>query len=104
MTPLLIAAHHLRRIVRSPGLILILAAVPLTLAAIEYAAFGPTVASGRLPPITILVLDEDKTFLSGAVPQIFTAGGPLRDMFETSPIADRDAARERFQKNDASGL
>jgi ABC-type multidrug transport system permease subunit len=100
---LIIARHHLVRIVRSPGLILILLAVPVTLAAIEYAAFGPTVASGRLPPIKILVLDEDKTFLSGAVPQLFTAG-PLADMFETSAIAERGAAQGFFQRNEASAL
>lgn len=90
--------------VRSPGLILILLAVPVTLAVIEYAAFGPTVASGKLPPIKVLMLDEDKTLASGAVPQVFTAGGPLRDMFETSPVADRAAARALFQKNEASAL
>jgi ABC-2 type transport system permease protein len=104
MGPLIIARHHLLRIFRSPGLILILLAVPVTLAGIEYAAFGPTVASGKLPPIRILVLDDDKTLVSGAVPQVFTAGGPLKDMFETSPVPDRAAARALFQKNEASGL
>ena len=104
MGPLIIARHHLLRIFRSPGLILILLAVPVTLAGIEYAAFGPTVASGKLPPIKVLVLDEDRTLVSGALPQVFTAGGPLRDMFETSPVADRTAARALFQKNEASAL
>src|SRR6059036_3276424 len=104
MGPLIIARHHLLRILKSPGLVLILLAVPVTLAAIEYAAFGPTVASGKLPPIKVLILDEDKTLVSGAVPQVFTAGGPLRDMFETSPVGDRAAARLLFQKNEASAL
>src|SRR5438128_10644577 len=104
MGSLIIARHHLLRIFRSPGLILILLAVPVTLAVIEYAAFGPTVASGRLPPIKVLVLDEDKTLVSGAVPQVFTAGGPLKGMFETSTIADRAAARALFQQNEASAL
>jgi ABC-type multidrug transport system permease subunit len=102
--PLIIARHHLLRIVRSPGLILILLAVPVTLAALEYAAFGPTVASGKLPPIKVLILDEDRTLASGAVPQVFTAGGPLADMFETSPVTDRRAARALFQSNEASAL
>lgn len=104
MKPFIIARHHLLRIVKSPGLILILLAVPVTLAGIEYAAFGPTVASGKLPPIKVLILDEDRTFASAAVPQVFTAGGPLADMFETSPVADRAAARALFQKNEASAL
>src|SRR6266849_2781880 len=104
MTTLVIARLHLLRLVRSPGLIAILAAIPITLALIEYAAFGPTVASGKLPPIKVLVLDEDNTFLSRAVPQLFTGGGPMKDIFETSAITDRPTARNLFQRNQASAL
>jgi ABC-type multidrug transport system permease subunit len=101
---LIIARHHLVRLVRSPGLIVILAAIPITLALIEYAAFGPTVASGKLPPIKVLVLDEDQTFLSRAVPQLFTGGGPMKDTFETSAVSDRAEAQGLFQHNQASAL
>jgi ABC-type multidrug transport system permease subunit len=104
MNALVIARHHLHRIVRSPGLILILLAIPITLALIEYAAFGPTVASGRLPPIKVLILDEDTSLASGVVPQIFTGGGPLKDMFVTATVADRATAQQQFQRNDASAL
>ncbi len=104
MNTLVIARHHLFRIVRSPGLIVILLAIPLTLAGIEYAAFGPTVASGKLPAIKVLLLDEDHSFLSGAVPQIFTSGGPLKDTFETLAVPNRAAARALFQKNEAAAL
>src|SRR5439155_1216503 len=79
-------------------------ALPVTLAIIEYAAFGPAVASGKLPPIRVLVLDEDRTLASALVPQLFTGGGPLKDMFETAAVADRAAARALFQRNDASAL
>jgi ABC-2 type transport system permease protein len=101
---LIIARHHLVRMVRSPGLIVILAAIPITLALIEYAAFGPTVASGKLPPVKVLVLDEDQTFLSRAVPQLITAGGPMKDMFETSAVTDRAAVQALFQHQEASAL
>jgi len=101
---LIIARHHLVRMVRSPGLIVILVAIPITLALIEYAAFGPTVASGKLPPVKVIVLDEDQTFLSRAVPELFTAGGPMKDMFETSAVADRAAVQRLFQHNEASAL
>src|SRR3989304_4954808 len=104
MNALVTACHHLFRIVRSPGLILILLALPLTLAGIEHAAFGPPVASGGLPPIKVLVLDEDRSFLAGAVPQLFTSGGPLKDTFETLAVPDRAAAQALFQKNDAAAL
>jgi len=98
-----IAAHHLRRVARKPGLILLLMAVPVTLAAIEYGAFGPTVAAGRLPPITVLVIDEDQTLASRALPQVF-AGGPLAGMFVVVSATDRDAARRAFRRNEASAL
>jgi ABC-2 type transport system permease protein len=104
MSPFIIAAHHLHRILRSPGLIGILLAIPVTLAALEYAAFGPTVASGKLPPIKVIVLDEDNSFLSRGVPQVFTSGGPLKDMFETGSVDSRDAARTMFRRNEAAAL
>lgn len=100
---LLIAGHHLRRLARSPGLVLLLAAIPITLALIEYAAFGPTAASGKFPPVKVLTLDEDNTFASRMVPQFF-AGGPMKDYFELSPAQSREEARQLFQHGAASAL
>src|SRR5260370_40229985 len=71
---LIIARHHLVRLIRSPGLIVILAAIPITLALIDYAAFRATVASGKLPPVKVLLLVEDQTYLSRAAPRLFSAG------------------------------
>jgi len=98
-----IAAHHLRRVARKPGLILLLMAVPITLAVIEYGAFGPTVARGKLPPVKVLLIDEDGTLASRALPQFF-AGGPLKDTFSMTSVADRETARRAFQRNEASAL
>jgi ABC-2 type transport system permease protein len=100
---LTIAFHHLRRTVKSPGRVLLMAAVPVTIAILEYAAFGPTVASGKLPPISVLFIDDDKTFASSAVPQFF-AGGPMKDSFTVRTIDDRAEARRLFEKNEASAL
>jgi hypothetical protein len=100
---LVIAGHHLKRTVRSPGLILLLLAIPVTIALIEYAAFGRTAAAGKLPPIKVLILDEDKTFSSSAVPQIF-AGGPAKDFFEVATVADLQTAERMFRRGDASAV
>jgi ABC-2 type transport system permease protein len=100
---LTIAAHHLRRVARSPGLVLVMLAIPLTLAVIEYGAFGRTVAAGKLPPTTVLFLDEDDTLLSGAVPQVFS-GGPTKDFFELAQVADKGEAVQRFKRGQASAL
>lgn len=100
---LVIAGHHLRRTLKNPGLILFLLAIPLTIALIEYAAFGRTAAQGKLPPIKVLILDEDKTFTSNAVPQLFS-GGPAKDFFEVATVADLESARGMFQRGDASAV
>jgi len=102
-TTLLVAGHHARRLVRNPALVLILLAIPVSLAAIEYAAFGRTVAGGKLPPIKVLVLDEDESLVSRLVPQLFAAG-PMRGQFEIEAVADWTTVRARFQANDASAL
>lgn len=103
MTLLTIAAHHLRRVARNPGLILLLMAIPITLGLIEYAAFGQSAASGRLPPVKVLILDEDDTFASRALPQVF-ASGPMKDFFEVAPAESLDRAKRAFERSEASAL
>ena len=100
---LIIARHHLWRLVRNPGLVLLLMAIPVTLAVIEYAAFGQTAAAGKLPPVKVLFLDEDDTLLSAAVPQVFS-GGPAKDLFELAQIDAREEARDQFRRGQASAL
>ena len=100
---LIIAAHHLRRLARRPGLVLLLMAVPVTLAFIEYGAFGRGVAEGKLPPVRVLFLDEDGSFASRFVPQMFS-NGAIRDMFAIATVADRDAAKRAFERSEAAAL
>lgn len=100
---IVIAGHHLRRMARNPGLVVLLMAIPLTIAGIEYAAFGPSTSSGKLPPIKVLFLDEDGTLASGAVPQFF-AGGPMKDRFELANVHDLDEAKRLFTRGTASAL
>jgi ABC-2 type transport system permease protein len=101
---ILIAAHHLKRIARKPGLIALLIAVPFTLAVIEYFAFGRTVATGKLPAIPVLLIDEDESFLTeNILPGMLTAG-PLQELIQVQPVEDLDTARKMFQKNEAAAL
>lgn len=100
---LTIALHHLRRTARSPGLLLLLLAIPVTIALLEYAAFGRTAAAGKLPPVKVLLLDEDATFVSGAVPQLFTSG-PLKESFEVASVESTDAAARLFRSGEAAAL
>jgi ABC-2 type transport system permease protein len=100
---LIIAAHHLRRVLRNPGLILLMLAIPVTLAIIEYGAFGRTAAEGKLPPVKVLILDEDRSFLSAAVPQVFSSG-PAKDFFELAQTPSREEAQRLFRRSQASAL
>ena len=100
---LVIALLHLRRTARSPGLIALLLAIPVSIALLEYAAFGRTAAAGKLPPIKILILDEDDSIVSRAVPQLFT-GGPMKDSFEVAPAGSVEEAARLFRKDEASAL
>lgn len=99
----IIARQHLIRLVRNPGLVLLLMAIPVTLAVIEYAAFGRTAAQGKLPPVRVLFLDEDDTFASAAVTQAFS-GGPAKDLFELAQVRERAEARDQFKRGQAAAL
>ena len=71
----IVAAHHLRRLVRRPVLVLFLTAVPLTLAFVESAAFGPAATtSGAPPPVPVLFADEDQSGASKALEACVTDG------------------------------
>ncbi|MBI4161159.1 MAG: ABC transporter permease [Acidobacteria bacterium] len=101
---LTIALHHLNRVRRNPGLILLLLAVPFTLAVIEYFAFGKTAAAGKLPPIDVLIIDEDRTITTEEIlPRMFTSG-PLREVLHTRAVPDLEHARAEFRKNRAAAL
>lgn len=100
---LIIAAHHLRRLAKNPGLVVMLAAVPVALALVEYAAFGPSAASGRLPRIKVLVMDEDDTPASRVLARCFT-GGSAKDFFEVAMAPDLESAKSAFQHGEASAL
>jgi len=100
---LTIARHHLRRMFRDPGRVLLLAAIPVTLAAVEYAAFGNMAATGKLPPTRVLLLDEDNTFASNAVGQFFTSG-EMKKYFTLAAAESRDAAKRQFTSSAASAL
>ncbi|MCX6551395.1 MAG: ABC transporter permease [Acidobacteria bacterium] len=99
----IVAAHQLRRVVRNPGLILLLLAIPLTLAVMEYGAFGRSAAEGKLPPVKVLFLDEDDTVVSGFLPQVFS-GGPAKDFFELAQVPDKQEAARLFTRNQAAAL
>jgi len=102
-TALLVAVQHLKRLVRNPGLVLLLGLIPITLAGIQWAAFGQLASTRKLPPIKLLVLDDDHSFASGMLLSAFEQG-ELAEHFRAEPVADRRTARKLFQRRQASAL
>jgi ABC-type multidrug transport system permease subunit len=73
-TTLIVARHHLRRLLRRPWLVVFLAAVPLSLVFIESAAFGPAVAAVGMPAVPVLFADQDGTPASRSMEGCVTDG------------------------------
>jgi len=106
MTPpiVIVAAHHLRRLVRRPALVLFLTAVPLTLAFVESAAFGPTAAiNGAPPPVPVLFADEDRSGASRALEACVT-DGIGKDPLAVTSMDSRAAAEAVFRRGDDAAL
>src|ERR1700744_5963172 len=92
---LVVAAHHLRRLLRRPALVFFLAMVPLSLIFIESAAFGPSpaTASGAMPGTPVVMVDDDHTALSRAIQSCVTDGIGKDPLAVTSASDDSEAMR-----------
>ena len=100
----IVAAHHLRRLIRRPVLVLFLTAVPLTLALVESAAFGPAAAAGgALPAVAVLFADEDRSAASQALEACVTDGIGKEPLAVTS-TESRAAAEPIFRRGDHAAL
>jgi ABC-type multidrug transport system permease subunit len=100
----IVAAHHLRRLVRRPALVLFLTAVPLTLAFVESAAFGPAAsANGAPPPVPVLFADEDQSGASRALEACVT-DGIGKDPLAVTSVESRAAAEPVFRRGAHAAL
>ncbi|MBI4720398.1 MAG: hypothetical protein HY770_04085, partial [Chitinivibrionia bacterium] len=88
-----------RRTLKKPAIVLLWSSVPFVLTTIYILAFG---RSGSIAPSVLLLVDEDKSFISGFVKQAFSHG-ELGDYVSVAEAATLDQAEEAFRKNKASG-
>lgn len=100
---LIIAGHHIRRLVRRPGLVLFLAAVPLTLAFIESAAFSTAPRSGGAPPVPVLFADEDHSDASRAMEACAT-DGIGKDPLAVTHVESQAEGEQVFHLGDHTAL
>src|SRR5262245_10941883 len=100
----IVAAHHLRRLVRRPALVLFLTAVPLTLAIVESAAFGPAATPDGAPaPVPVLFADEDQSGASRALEACVT-DGIGKDPLAVTSMESRAAAEPVFRHGGHAAL
>jgi ABC-type multidrug transport system permease subunit len=92
-------ASDLRRMSKTPGLVLLWLAFPLVLSAIEYGAFGQLGRSGTgLPKGTLLLVDRDRSTASGMFVGALRRE-PLVDFFEVVTVDSMPQAESRLLDN-----
>jgi ABC-type Na+ efflux pump permease subunit len=93
------ALKDLRRLRRDPAALLMWLGFPLFLIVIMSAFFGK---ESPKPHGLLLIADEDKTFLSGALANLYNQG-KLAEMIKTEKVNQADG-RKRMDKGEASAL
>ncbi len=91
-----------RRLLKTPSVPLLWLAFPLALSLIEYGAFGQVGRSANgLPKGTLLLVDHDRTLLSGVFAQALTRE-PLSEFFEVVRLDTTNVFEKKLANNDAS--
>ncbi|QDU69519.1 ABC transporter permease [Engelhardtia mirabilis] len=103
MYVLLVAAHELRRRLRDPLALLLMAAVPLGIAVVLRFAFGGTGEDATTPVAEVLVLDRDQSLVSSLLLGALGQAGDKMPI-STEVVTDEDQARRRMDRGDATAL
>jgi ABC-2 type transport system permease protein len=96
----LVLVNDVRRHLKAPVAILIFIALPLIMTGLIGIIFGPQAEEGRLPPITVLLVDNDKSLVSKLLLGAFDAD-EMKKMFQVT-VTDETEAGKRMGKGKAS--
>ena len=96
-----IISIYFKRIFKNPGLILLWLCFPFVLVLLQYAAFGPKDSGTGLPKIDLVIIDNDKSFVSQGLYQIFQRD-PLIKYFKTEYVENESKMIKLFERNHAS--
>jgi len=99
---LLILGNDVRRHLKSPLAILIYIAIPMVMTALIGIIFAPRAEESTLPPIAVLLVDQDKGLASKLLLGAFDADG-MKKMFEVT-VTDEAEGRKRMGKGKASAM
>jgi len=99
---LLVLANDVRRHLKSPGAILIYIAIPMVMTALIGIIFAPRTEGSELPPIQVLLVDNDKGFASKLLLGAFDAD-QMKKMFQVT-VTDEADGRKRMERGRASAM
>jgi len=99
---LLILGTDVRRHLKSPWAILVFIAIPMVMTALIGIIFAPQAEENTLPPIPVVLVDQDKSLASRLLLGAFDAD-QMKKMFEVT-VADEAEGRRRMEKGRASAV
>jgi ABC-2 type transport system permease protein len=99
---LLVLGTDVRRHLKSPFAILIYMAIPMVMTALIGVIFAPRTEGPELPPIPLVLVDNDKALASKLLLGSFDVD-QLKKMFQVT-VADEAEGRRRMEKGKASAM
>jgi len=99
---LLVLANDIRRHLKTPWVILIFILIPLLMTGLIGVIFAPRTDSGQLPPIPVLLVDNDKGMAAKLLVSAFDAD-QLKKMFLVT-VTDEVDGGARMEKGKASAM
>jgi ABC-2 type transport system permease protein len=99
---LLVLANDVRRHLKAPWTMLIFIAIPLFMTALIGIIFAPRTEGSKLPPIQVLVVDNDKGLASKLLVGAFDAD-QMKEMFQVT-VSDEADGRKRMGRGKASAM
>ncbi len=99
---LLILRNDVRRHLKAPWVIVIFIAIPLVMTGLIGVIFAPRSDSGELPPIAVLLVDQDKGLASKLILGSFDVD-QMKKMFQVTVTDEADGAR-RMKRGRASAM
>jgi ABC-2 type transport system permease protein len=99
---LLILGTDVRRHLKSPWAILVFVAIPMVMTALIGIIFAPAAEENTLPPIPVVLVDQDKSLASRLLLGAFDAD-QMKKMFAVT-IADEAEGHKRMEKGRASAI
>ncbi len=97
-----ILGNDIRRHLKAPWAIVIFIAIPLLMTGLIGVIFAPRSDSGRLPPIAVLLVDQDKGLASKLILGSFDVD-QMKKMFQVTVTDEVDGAR-RMKRGRASAM